>query len=283
MNYRWCAVARYLVSLCGVPKFPPRAPSSLHYLTLVGRADWLMLRESLVTVFRVWSLWPSITVVSDGTWEESDFRAAFARFPVRCTVLMPDAIIAALDPLKDAPLSKLAASHPLGLKLASILVMARRGSVMFVDSDVLWFSDPWAEHADTLKCSSLAAGQEPVNGYNQPLVNRLKLEALSGPPFVNSGCVIMQDDAFASDELHAWITAAASQPRERLNEQTLIAMAVRKQGTLLSPELFRVEFADGMKLLPQSFRAPVPCARHYAGPVRHLLYRDALLLRMRVR
>src|SRR6266516_1749044 len=57
------------------------------YLTMCDRAHWLMLRDSLFSLYRSWNSLPAITVVSDGTWTASEFADVFGWWPAPITIL----------------------------------------------------------------------------------------------------------------------------------------------------------------------------------------------------
>src|SRR5437773_5487543 len=112
------------------------------YLTMCDRAHWLMLRESLFSLYRSWNSLPEITVVSDGSWTANDFAEVFAWWPMPITVLTREEIC----------LSALAAGFPeladFGrvsiwvLELATVTTQAKQRAVLYADADILWFRDP---------------------------------------------------------------------------------------------------------------------------------------------
>ena len=109
---------------------------------MCDRAHWLMLRESLFSLYRSWNSLPEITVVSDGSWTANEFAEVFAWWPTPITVLMREEIC----------LSALAAGFPeladyvresiWGLELATVTTQAKQRPVLYADADILWFRDP---------------------------------------------------------------------------------------------------------------------------------------------
>src|ERR1051326_7898326 len=95
------------------------------YLTMCDRTHWLMLRESLFSVFRSWPLLPKITVVSDGTWTTSEFEHVFAWWPAPITALTREQICDAASSANLLELADYARESPYGLKLAAIVIIAR--------------------------------------------------------------------------------------------------------------------------------------------------------------
>src|SRR5689334_1741359 len=80
---RWC-----------IKPLPPKPECGMRYLTLAGRAHWLMLRESLLSVYRCWEKLPSVTVVSDGSWSSADFGPVFSWWSGNIHVISREQIIA---------------------------------------------------------------------------------------------------------------------------------------------------------------------------------------------
>ena len=245
---------------------------------MVGRSHWLLLRESLVSLHRTWHSIPELTVVSDGSWKKDEFLKTFDFWPGSIRVLDTDEIFEPLNNTGQQDLVKLAKSHPLGLKLATIIVCAQRKPVFFVDSDILWFSDP----ADILKSYNSPGGPvttvENGSSYNESLVQRFCPEGIPAPG-VNTGCVYLQGNLCGESLLRDLLTAALEDPKENFNEQTIIAIAVQKGGRTFPARLCLVDFADAM-----TFKRRKPWregfhSRHYVNWMRHQFYRDALTLR----
>jgi len=255
-----------------------KTADSLRYVTMAGRSHWLLLRESLVS-HRSWRSIPRLTVVSDGSWRKEEFLDAFRFWPDPIEVLMPDDIMIPLSNAGQAALVQLAAHHPLGLKLAAIIYLAQERQILFVDSDILWFSNPELILAQFRDLPGPATSVESALSYNEDIIRRQCPDGLS-PPHINSGCVYLKGELCASDLLQAMLATALEQPKHPSNEQTIIAVAVNKVGRRLPVEFCLVYFDDAFALcLRRPWREGCH-SRHYVHWMRHQFYRDALRLRM---
>src|SRR5947207_14792609 len=142
ISVRLGQLALNVLSRWPIKPLPPKPESGMHYLTIAGRLHWLLLRESLFSLYRSWKKLPTITVVSDGSWSAADSYPVFSWWPGKINVLSREQIIAQADAAGVRELAEYAEVSAYGLKLASIVLLARREPVIFVDADILWFKDP---------------------------------------------------------------------------------------------------------------------------------------------
>ena len=279
VSVRLGQLAWYVLSRWAIKPLAPKPSSDLHYLTISGRAHWLMLRESLFSLYRSWKELPLVTVVSDGSWTAEEFYPVFAWWPAKIEVMSREEVVAATRAAGEAELAQYAAASPYGLKLAAIVHTVRESQpVLFVDADILWFKDP----AELLG---------PTQGWNQPrglresncyqrrdMALRYCPEVLE-PPFVNGGILALKTGFLGGDLLRRMVREALSDPKDGSFEQTIIATAVRKGAGLLPEKLGLVEFDDIHAFRQRNMIREGYYSRHYVNWIRHLLYRDALMLR----
>lgn len=278
LSHRWGGVVEYWLSRHVQPKLAPKQNGTLQYITMAGRSHWLLLRESLVSLHRTWNLLPPLTIVSDGSWARDEFLEAFWFWPEPMRVLMPADITEPLQEAGHTALVQLAKQHPLGLKLAAIVFLARQQRALFVDSDILWFSDPRDIMIQFDGCQGPVASVENKGAFNESLVRQHCPEGLMPPP-VNTGCVYLKGELCDPDLLQALLNSALQQPKHNFNEQSIIAVAVQKNGKKFPPEFCLVDFADAFAFKRQKPWRNGFRARHYVNWMRHQFYRDALKLR----
>ncbi len=245
---------------------------------MASRGHWLLLRESLVSLHRAWQSLPALTVVSDGSWKKDEFIGAFDFWPNPIRVLTPNEILEQLAKAGQSALVELAKAHPLGLKLAAIILSAQQDAVLFVDSDILWFSDPnkIIEHFRGVKGPVTAI--ETGSSYSEKLIQQFCPEGLQSPG-INTGCVYLEGELCERELFQELLAAALEEPKHNFNEQTIIAIAVQKNGYRFPLELCLVDFSDA-----SAFKRKKPWqngvfSRHYVNWMRHQFYRDALRLR----
>jgi hypothetical protein len=273
------AIAKHLLSRQLQQKIKVKPLSSLRYVSMVGRKHWLLLRESLVSLNRCWVNIPRLTIVSDGSWEKAEFLGYFGFWSGPIEILMPSEIIGPLTAGGAGKLVQLANQHPLGLKLAAIVYLAQKEQILFVDSDILWFSDPESFLAKFRDCVGPATGIETGGSFNRDLIQKHCPEVISSFPYVNTGCVYLKGELCPCDLLESMLTTALEQPENYFNEQSIIAVAVQRVGRRFPSNFCLVDF-DALALHRNPWRKGY-YACHYVHWMRHQFYRDAFWLRLR--
>jgi hypothetical protein len=277
VSVRLGQLALNILSRWSIKPLPPKAESGMHYLTIAGRTHWLMLRESMFSLYRSWKKLPTITVVSDESWSAPDFYPVFSWWPGKINVLSREQIVAQADAAGERELARYAEASAYGLKLASIVLLARREPVLFVDADILWFGDP----ADLLGPSDgwdKARGVSESNCYqHRGMALRFCPQVLE-PPFVNGGILALRGEFLPAEILRAMVHEALADPRDGAFEQTIIASAVHMGAGLLPGKINLVAFDDIDRLCHRNMKGYY--SRHYVNWMRHLFYRDALKLRL---
>jgi hypothetical protein len=280
VSVRLGQLALNILSRWPIRPLPPKPESGLNYLTIGGRTHWLMLRESMFSLYCSWKKLPTITVVSDGSWLAADFYPVFSWWPGKINVLSREQIIAEADAAGERELAQYAEASGWGLKIASIALEARREPMLFVDADILWFKDP----ADLLGPSDFwaqARGVRESNCYqHQEMALRFCPEVLE-PPFVNGGILALHGEFLTAEILRAMVREALADPNDGAFEQTIIASAVHRGAGLLPDNMSLVEFDDINRFCHRNMKSEGYYSRHYVNWMRHLFYRDALKLRCR--
>jgi hypothetical protein len=263
-----------------IKPLPPKPESGLCYLTIAARSHWLLMRESMFSLYRSWKELPTITVVSDGSWPAGDFYPVFSWWPGKIDVLFREKIIAEADAAGERELAQYAERSGWGLKLASIVLLARRAPMLFVDADILWFKDP----ADLLGPPNLWAKPRGVRESNcyqhRDMALRFCPKVLQ-PPFVNGGILALHGELLPADILRAMVHEALADPNDGAFEQTIIASAVHMGAGLLPTKINLIAFDDVDTFRHRSMKREGYYSRHYVNWMRHLFYRDALKLRLK--
>lgn len=281
ISVRLGQLALNVLSRWPIKPLPPKPESGLYYLTIGGRTHWLMLRESMFSLYRSWKKLPTITVVSDGSWSAADFYPVFSWWPGRVNILSREQIIAQADAAGERELTQYAEASAWGLKVASIVLLARREPVLFVDADILWFADP----ADLLGPSeswSKPRGVREIHCYQHREMALRFCPKVLEPPFVNGGILALHGDFMTPEMLRAMVHEALADPKDGTFEQTIIATAVHAGAGLLPNETNLVAFDDIDTFCHRNMSSQGYYSRHYVYWMRHLFYRDALRLRWRV-
>ena len=279
LSVRLGQLALNILSRWPIKPLPPKPEAGVNYLTIAGRTHWLILRESLFSLYRSWKKLPTITVVSDGSWSSADFYPVFSWWPGKINILSREQIIAQADAAGERELAQYAEASGWGLKLASIVLLARREPVLFVDADILWFKDP----ADLLGPSEFWARprgvREPDCYQHSEMALRFCPEVME-PPFINGGIVALHGEFLPAEILRAMVHQALADPTDGAFEQTIIASAVHMGAGLLPGKINLVAFDDIHRFCHRNMKSEGYYSRHYVNWMRHLFYRDAFNLRL---
>jgi hypothetical protein len=238
-----------------------------------------MLRESLYSLHRSWNSLPEITVVSDGSWTANEFARVFAWWPTPITVLTRAEICQAASSAGFSELADYAGQSPYGLKLAAIVTQAKKRPTIFVDADILWFRDPALLLGDRVSWDKPRALRESNGHQRRDMATRHCAQVLEAP-FVNSGIVALHGELMTTALLRSMVQDALRDPQDSSCEQTIIASAVKLGGEVFPEKLSLVEFDDVHRFSPRNMNNEGYYSRHYVNWMRHLLFRDALKLRL---
>jgi hypothetical protein len=272
-------LALNILSRWPIKPLPPKPESGVHYLTIAGRTHWLMLRESMFSLYCSWKKLPTITVVSDGSWAAADFYRVFSWWPGKINVLARQQIIADAEAAGERELAQYAEASAWGCKVASIVLLARHEPVLFVDADILWFADP-ALLLGSSDSWAKPRGVRESNCYQHREMALRFCPKVMEPPFVNGGILALHGEFLTPETLRAMVREALVDPENGAFEQTIIASAVHMGAGLLPGEISLVEFDDIDRFRHRSMRREGYYSRHYVNWMRHLFYRDALKLRL---
>jgi hypothetical protein len=272
-------MAHTVLSRWPIPPQPPKPTANFCYVAVFDRTHWLMLRESMFSLYRSWKELPTITVVSDGSWSAADFYPVFSWWPGKINILPREQIIAQADAAGERELAQYAEASTYGLKLASIVLLAHREPMLFVDADILWFRDPALLLGDPMLWGRPRALRENNCRQRQDMALRYCAQVLQ-PPFVNSGTVALYGELMLPGLLRSMVQEALPYPKDSSCEQTIIATAVKLGGEFFPEKLSLVAVDDIYSFFIRNAKQEGYYSRHYVTPARQLLYRDALKIRL---
>jgi len=279
LSVRLGEIAQTILSQWPIPPQLAKPTANFSCLMVSDRRHWLMLRESLFSLYRSWSSLPKITVVSDGSWTADQFAEIFAWWPMPITVLLRTEICQAVSSAGLPELADYAQQSAYGLKLAAIVTEAKKQPVLFVDADILWFRDPILLLGDVALWGKPRALLES-NCHQQRQMSLRHCPQVLQSPFVNSGIVGLHGELMAPQLLRVMAQEALPNAQDSSCEQTIIATAVKLNGEFFPQKLGLVEFDDVHRFRSRNMIDEGYYSRHYVNWMRHLLYRDALKIRL---
>ncbi len=280
VSVRLGEIAHNVLSHWPIPPQPSKPTAHFCYLTMCDRAHWLMLRESLFSLYRSWNSLPEITVVSDGSWTANEFAEVFAWWPTPITVLMREEICLSALSAGFPELADYVRESIWGLELATVTTQAKQRPVLYADADILWFRDPAPLLDDPVSWDKPRALRESNCHQRRDMALRHCPKVLE-PPFVNAGIVALHGELMPPEILRSMVQDALPHPLDSSCQQTIIATAIKLGGEFFPDKLSLVEFDDFHRFRSRNMKTEGYYSRHYVNWMRHLLYRDALRLRWR--
>jgi hypothetical protein len=274
-------MAHTALSRWPISKQRAKPQSDVRYMTIAGRAHWMMLRESLWSIYRTWAELPTIIVVSDGSWTREEFDPVFAWWPTAINVLERGDVLAMAKAADEPKLNAYAEASPNGVKLAAIVLVARSTALLFVDVDILWFRDPVLLLGDPASWIKPRALRENYCTQRRDMALRYCAQVLE-PPFVNAGIVALHGELMDPGLLCSMVQETLRNPQDASCEQTIFATAVKLGGEFLPEKLSLVAIDDAYSFFIRNAKQEGYYSRHYVTPVRQLIYRDAFKLRLDV-
>ena len=256
-------------------KLEARDEAPFRLVSMAGKSHLSLLRESLYSFGRHASLTPSLTIISDGSLNQSDFTAALSFWPSSIEVLTPKQVMDSIPIEVRSLLDPLVKAHALGIKLAGVIALSARGPLFFSDSDILWFSDPVAMLTHSFSQYSLAVAREEGCSINLNLAAKYAPSIMKAPS-INSGCILVNKNLIKHPFLIELLIEANKNLVDEFNEQTIFGILATVIGGELPEKLCLTHFRDGFDIFNRKVWKEGYCSRHYIRFIRHQFYRDLL-------
>jgi hypothetical protein len=273
----------YRVILGRLPK--PRVEQkkdrlSVPLMTMCGREHLLMLEQMLFTIATRWRSLPKVVVVSDGSASLREIRHELRWWPAGLEAVEWETFRDFHKGKGRWELVRYAEKDRFGRKLSAILGIAEQGRILWCDCDILFFSDFSAFMESAPAGPLLETAEDSYYAYDPRLVEG-RLQHLFRRPPVNSGLVFCEGSFYERCGLGEVIQEAIDHCMY-LTEQTILAEAVFQAGRIAWDLEVVKMFNDDESTLQPTHLGKGWVARHYVGPIRHLFWRDALALRLRI-
>jgi hypothetical protein len=220
----------------------------------------------------------------DGPAEPQDDEQRLASSFPEARILTTSAVLNELR--KEFPrIGRFADSHPLGRKLACLVGLGERSTVIYSDSDILAFAElPELENA-VKESRSTYIGQSEAS-YDQMTFEKLRSEGLSFPdPPLNSGLLSYPKSSLRGELADRIVPAPeemkSSSPTWWWIEQTILSGMFGSMGaTVLPMDRYVVSLKRQLPFEEDVDYSNI-CARHFVAPVRHLMYAKGIPILLR--
>ena len=237
----------------------------IHVLTSSG--DWLNLLWALQTFYLYSERRYALCIHDDGTLGNDACRAIRKMFP-DARLIAKESADRRLQPiLKGFPRSRdLRAVNTLALKVFDFPAFLESDRMMIFDSDILFFSKPEKLLAALETSASNTLNKDWRDGYTIARETVAKLD-FDLPPLINSGLGLIHRGTLRLDWIEEFLALPGILSHSHQVEQTLIALCSASYGFEMLPAEYDV-YTGGR-------RERAPC-RHYAGPMRPLMYSEGI-------
>lgn len=263
---------------------PPLAPSKpeqdLTLVSMCGAKYIELLQQCLLSLYQSWTFLPKLHIVSDGSATLAELEKALRWWPGTKTFSSWEDSVAYHRERGRTSIVEFAQSNVLGKKLAVILKAAEQGPTLWCDSDILWFKElssiPKEDGTSTLPVLKISEDYQP--SYDPRLLEH-GLKHLDCPPYRNAGLIYIRGELLKHCRLQPLLDLAAEESCH-VTEQTIFAEANYQLGSGIWLRDEIACFSDDREVVLPQYGGKNWVARHYIGPVRHLFWRDAFMLRL---
>ena len=240
---------------------PEDRSCEIHVLT--SASDWLNLLWALRTFQRFAGKSYALCIHDDGTLDAKACTHLRAAYPAARIIPRADSDARAAEMLAPFPRCKsLRATNTLALKVLDFPAFLEADRMILLDSDILFFAKPSA---------LLAALHDPEfsdNTLNKDWRDGYTIDP-GGlcPPLINSGLGVIHKSSLRLDWIEEFLALPGILSHPHQIEQTLVALCSARHGFQMLPGEYDVH--------PGPRRADAP-SRHYAGPMRPLMYSEGI-------
>ena len=247
---------------------PENHSCEIHVLTSTD--DWLNLIWTLRTFQKTTGRNYSLCIHDDGTLKTPALEKLRTAFPRARIISRAESDARAAQLLAPFPrCQNLRATNTLSLKVFDFDTCLVADRMILLDSDILFFGKPAALVAalDDPHFTKNTLNKDWRDGYTIDLAATRPLLNFDCPPLINSGLGIVQKSSLRLDWIEQFLALPGILSHPHQIEQTLIALCSAKFGFQMLPAEYDVHPG------PRNPRAP---SRHYAGPMRPLMYSEGI-------
>lgn len=238
----------------------------LNYCTFISGKKYLqLLNINLITVYYKWKKLPNVIIVHDDTIDKEEIKYTIRWWPAKLLIYSWEEL-----PFKNDSFKEFAYKSVYGKKLHVIEALPK--PLLWFDTDILWFDD-WKKlktDEDIKICEDIDPCYDPYFVAKYPeIINK---------PYGNVGLVYIKEELEFDRNTLIDLSEISVHPHQ-FSEQSLLALRCIKHKIEPWPlSKVYLELEDKHRHTV-SFVNKGWVARHYAGPSRHLFWRDAFYMR----
>jgi hypothetical protein len=240
----------------------------IHALT--SRQDWLNLVWALKSFYAGSGRKYGLCIHDDGSLEATARKQLMKHFPDARLIDRPTADRDVLTSLERFPRSRtFRETNPLAPKLFDCRHYLRSDRMLLLDSDVLFFEEPEVllrRIEDPAYCKN-SVNEDIASGYTVDPAAAGARFGMNVPERFNAGFGVIHRDSLQLEWIEEFLDFPGILGHFWRVEQTLYALCSARFGVELLPAEYRVSLDRGTQ----------GCvAKHYVGPVRHLMYGEGI-------
>jgi hypothetical protein len=244
------------------------ARCEIHVLT--SAKDWLNLVWTLKSFYWTSHRRYALCVHDDGTLDAEARQELQKQFPDARVIDHHVADREILPTLDRFPRCRaFRESNHLSPKLFDFRHYLNSDRMLLLDSDVLFFDEP-AELLRRIEepgYRANTANADVANGYTVEPIDARNRCAVDMPDRFNSGLGLIHRSSIRLNWIEEFLAIPGILGHFWRIEQTLFALCSARFGVELLPDEYRVSLDPGIENC---------VAKHYVGPVRHLMYREGI-------
>lgn len=247
---------------------PEDRSCEIHVLT--SDDDWLNLVWALRTFQKFSGRNYALCIHDDGSLKSVAMEMLRAQFPHARIITRAESDARLATQLAQFPRCRdLRASNKLSLKVFDFAAFLEADRMILLDSDILFFSKPTAllEALQDPQFTRNTLNQDWSEGYTIDLKATRPLLDFDCPPLINSGLGLIHKSSLRLDWIEEFLGLPGILSHSHQIEQTLIALCSGKYGFQMLPAEYDVRHGP---------RDPAAPSRHYAGPMRPLMYSEGI-------
>ena len=254
------------------------APFKLLYFC--GQSGIEYLNASLLSVYKNWSVIPEIIIATDGTPVQF-FKEKLIKWPRKAEIILWEDCAKEFKNEGNTLLYDYASKEVFGKKFVSILYHAKRGPVLYSDTDILWFNTPAVKKDMQTTTPQIVMSRDVDHFYTKELLETLGEEhCMNNIPF-NAGVIYVEGQFSGYPKWNALSKyLGTAKDLGWFSEQTTFAILQNhfNPNTYWKSDEILIKIDDAFKTRYTLNDFPGILARHYVSVKNTAFWRDFFIM-----